>query len=195
MPHLPSPHRLSPNRSGLLVIDLQERLVPAIPSGDAVVRQTQRLLQTAKLCNVPSAATLQYPKGLGVLVPPLRQWFENTESPPEEKLDFSAAVCRRELETWAAEGRDQIVVVGIETHICILQTVLDLIAEGYFVHVVAEAVAARSRLDHETAMGRMRDAGATLTTVESVMFEWLGTADHPQFKAISDLVKQRPDGA
>jgi isochorismate hydrolase len=189
MPHVTSVHRLDRNRSGLLVVDLQERLVPVIPSGDQVVRQTERLLKAADLLSVPSASTVQYPKGLGNLVAPLNQWFDGNDNSPEEKLDFSSAVCRQSLDTWTEAGRDQIVVAGIETHVCIMQTVLDLMAEGCFAYVVAEAVAARHRCDHETAMNRMRDAGATIISAESVMFEWLGTADHPQFKEMSQLIK------
>ncbi len=93
------------------------------------------------------------------------------------------------MDGWFAEGRDQIVIVGIETHVCVLQTVLDLIAEGARPFVVAEAVAARNGRDHETAMDRMRDSGACIITVESVLFEWLGTSDRPEFKAISRIVK------
>ena len=185
MPHIRSTDRLDVARCGLLVIDVQERLIPAIPSGDPVVSQICRLIEAARLLQVPSAATVQYPRGLGPLVAPLQAAFPN----PEEKLDFSAAVCRGVLDVWAQAGRDQIVVTGVETHVCVQQTVLDLIAEGQRPYVVAEAVAARGGRDHETAMQRMRDAGATITTTESVLFEWLGTADRPEFKAISDLVK------
>ena len=188
MTHIPSVHRLDSRRSGLLVIDLQERLVPVVPSGDQVVRQTERLLKAAELLDVPSAATVQYPKGLGNLVESLAPWFVDDKS-PEEKLDFSSAVCRQSLDPWMQEGRDQIVVTGIETHVCVIQTVLDLMAEGCFAYVVAEAVAARHGRDHETAIERMRDAGATIITAESVMFEWLGTAAHPKFKEISKLIK------
>lgn len=186
MPHVPSPLRLSADRSALLVIDLQEKLLPAIPSGKAVVHQTQRLLQATKILGIPSAATVQYPKGLGPLAQPLRDEFPD----PEEKVAFSAAVCRRSLDQWTAAGRDQIIVAGIETHVCVQQTVLDLMAEGLRPYVAAEAVAARGGRDHETAIDRLRDCGATITTVESILFEWLGTADRPEFKAISKLIKE-----
>ncbi|MEO1529910.1 MAG: isochorismatase family protein [Planctomycetota bacterium] len=186
MPHKTSNSRLSPERSGILVIDLQERLVPAVPSGDHVVEMTEVLLEAAELLEVPYAATLQYPKGLGGFVPPLDEWFPDAE----EKLDFSAAVCRRDLDAWCKAGRDQILVMGLETHICVLQTVMDLIAEGCTVFVVAEAVAARGGLEHETAIEQMRSLGAVITTVESVLFQWLGSASHPQFKAISRIVKE-----
>ncbi len=93
------------------------------------------------------------------------------------------------LDRWTSEGRDQIVVVGMETHVCVQQTVLDLLAEGLRPFVVADAVAARHRCDHEVALCRIRDSGATITTVESVMFEWLGSADRPEFKAVSKIIK------
>ncbi len=185
MPHVRSPDRLDPSRSALLVIDLQEKLAPLIRSADNVTRQILRLIDAADRLQIPRAATVQYPQGLGPLVKPLSDAFER----PEEKQDFSAAVCRDSLDSWSATGRDQIIVTGIETHICVLQTVLDLIAEGQRPYVVAEAVAARHGRDHETAMDRMRDAGATITTVEAVLFEWLGTSAHGEFKAISKMVK------
>ena len=146
------------------------------------------MLEAAKLLGVPVAATVQYPKGLGPLDRSLQEAFPD----PEEKLDFSAAVCRRELDQWLEHGRDQIVITGIETHVCVQQTVLDLLAEGLRPYLAAEAVAARGGRDHETAIDRMEMSGATITTVESILFEWLGTADRPEFKAISQLVKQKP---
>ncbi len=185
MPYVRSPDRLDASRCGLFVIDVQTKLVPLIRSADNVVRQIHRLLTAAKLLGIPCAATVQYPQGLGPLVPSLSEVFPN----PEPKQDFSAAVCRGWLDDWSNSGRDQIVISGIETHVCVLQTVLDLIAEGQRPYVVAEAVAARHGRDHETAIDRMRDAGATIVTVEAVLFEWLGTSDRPEFKAISRLVK------
>ncbi|TWU41749.1 isochorismatase family protein [Novipirellula artificiosorum] len=187
MPHVPSPLRLAAKRSSLLIIDLQEKLVPVIPSGEAVVEQTLRLIEAANLLEVPHAATVQYPRGLGGLVPAIAERV----APPEEKTAFSAAVCREAIDTWATQSRDQIVIVGIETHVCVLQTVLDLLAEGFRVYVVTEAVASRHGRDHETAIERMVNSGATMITAESVMFEWLETSKHPQFKAISQLVKKR----
>lgn len=185
MPHVGSPNRLDALRSALLVIDFQEKLCPTIPAAEAVERQLVRLVEVAHLLNVPAAATVQYPKGLGPLVSSLQEAFPS----PEEKLAFSAAVCRDALDGWAADGRDQIVVVGIETHVCVQQTVLDLIAEGQRPFVVADAVAARNDTDHQIALQRMRDNGATITTVEAVMFEWLGTSDRPEFKPISKIIK------
>ncbi len=178
--------RITPDRSAVLVIDLQGKLVPVIPSGEDVVSFTGSLLDAADLLDVPSAATVQYPQGLGPLVKSLATRFPD----PEEKLSFSAAVCRRELNAWIKQGRNQVVVCGIETHICVLQTVLDLIAEDITPVVVAEAVAARGGWEHELAIEQMRSAGAIITSLESLLFQWLGTAAHPQFKAISRIVKE-----
>jgi isochorismate hydrolase len=185
MPHVCSPNRLDPNRSGLLVIDVQEKLCPLIAAAENAIGQMNRLVEVGKLLSIPMAATVQYPKGLGPLVQSLAQEFPA----PEEKVVFSAAVCRASLDRWTSEGRDQIVVVGMETHVCVQHTVLDLLAEGLRPFVVADAVAARHLCDHEVALCRIRDSGATITTVESVMFEWLGSADRPEFKAVSKIIK------
>lgn len=174
-------------RSGLLVIDVQEKLLPLVDAAEPILGHIGRLIEVCKLVSVPMAATVQYPRGLGPLVDPLAGEFPTAE----EKVAFSAAVCREALDRWVGEGRDQIVVVGIETHVCVQQTVLDLLAEGLRPFVVVDAVSARHASDHEVAIGRMRDVGATMTTVESVMFEWLGTAEHANFKAVSKIVKNR----
>jgi isochorismate hydrolase len=186
MPAVRSPLRLDTDRSGLLVVDLQDNLLRVIPSARAVVDQTRRLIEAARILDVPVAATVQYPKGLGPLDPSLAEQLPN----PEEKLDFSAAVCRQSLDSWTAAGRDQIIVVGVETHVCVQATVLDLLAEGLRVFVVAEAVASRHGIDHETAIDRMRESGAVVMTAEAVLFEWLSTADRPEFKTISRMVKE-----
>lgn len=185
MPHSRSSRRISAQRSGVLVIDLQEKLCPPVVDSASTISRTVQLVTAARLLQIPTAATVQYPKGLGPLVSPLNDLFAE----PEEKLDFSAAVCRHELDQWVENGRNQIVITGIETHICVMQTVLDLISEGLRPIVVADAVSARDEVDHQLGLERMRDEGATITTTETVLFEWLETAEHPQFKSISKIVK------
>lgn len=185
MPHVQSPLRPGSCRGGLLVVDLQEKLLSPLPDGSSVVAQTHRLLDAAEVLGVPAAATVQYPRGLGPLEASLAERLPR----PEEKLDFSAAVCRGALDPWAEAGRDQIVVAGIETHVCVEQSVLDLIAEGFQVFVVADAVAARREADHEWALKRMQSAGGTIGTVESILFGWCGTSDRDEFKAISRIIK------
>jgi isochorismate hydrolase len=187
MPHVRSPQRLDCDRSGLLVIDLQEKLLPVVPSGHAVIRQVHRLLDAAEILKIPFAATVQYPQGLGPLEASLGDRIPSVQA----KTAFSAAVCRDAIELWLGEGRDQVVVTGIETPICIMQTVLDLLAEGVEVFVAAEAVAARDGRAHEISLDRMRDCGATVLPVESVLFEWCSDASRPEFKAISALVKKQ----
>ena len=176
---------LDKENTGLLIIDVQEKLCPLISTAELVIGQINRLVEVGRLLSIPMAATVQYPRGLGPLVPSLAEAFPAAE----EKVAFSAAVCRQALDQWTSQGRDQIVIVGIETHVCVQQTVLDLIAEGLRPFVVADAVAARAVFDHKVALSRMRDHGATIITVESVMFEWLGTADRPEFKAVSKIIK------
>lgn len=185
MPHVTSPRRPSETRSGLLVVDLQPRLLAAIPRGDDVVARTRALLRGAEALRVPFAATVQYPRGLGPLESSLETWLPQAE----EKMAFTAAACRGSLDAWIDQGRGQVVVAGIETHVCVEQTVLDLVAEGVQVFVAADAVAARHGEDHERALDSMRAAGATVTGTESILFAWCRTADRPEFKTISGIIK------
>jgi len=181
-----SPQLLSAARSRLLIIDVQEKLIPVIPEIDSLIRNTQNLITSAELLEVPVSATEQYPKGLGATVSPL------VESLPErvEKLRFSSA----DAVEWGrsvsnAGDRHQVVLAGIEAHVCVLQTAFDLLANGFEVCVVSDAVNSRHEHDAIAAMQRMRDAGVTLVTTEMVLFEWCETAAHPAFKQISQLVR------
>ena len=185
MPHVISPHRLDPSRSALLLVDLQEKLCPAIRNIEQVIERSRVLTEASDLLNVPRAATVQYPQGLGALVEPIHGKYAEVD----EKLDFSAAVCRETIDRWSGEGRDQILIVGIETHICILQTALDLAAEGKQPHVIVDAVSARNLLDHQTGLERMAACGVGLVSLESVLFEWLGNSRHESFRDISGMVK------
>lgn len=187
--HVPSPRRAAATRTGLLVVDLQTKLLATIGNGPEVVRRARALLEAAELLAIPAAATVQYPRGLGPLEESLRERLPT----PEEKLDFSAAVCRRELDRWSDSGRDQVTVVGIETHVCVEQTVLDLLAEGRRVFVPADAVAARHLTDHDWSLRRVAAAGAVVTTTESLLFAWCHTANRPEFKTISGIVKRLSD--
>jgi nicotinamidase-related amidase len=187
-----SPDLLSSRESLLFAVDLQERLLPQIDDHETVVANCVRLLQAANLFEIPIALSEQYPKGLGPTAPAV------TSALPEsvvlsEKLRFSGA----EATGWPAagernDGRQQVALAGIETHICILQTALDLLSRGYRVYVVADAVSSRRRLDHDVALARLRDSGAVVTTAESVLFEWCETAEALQFKAMRNLIAKRP---
>ena len=147
-----------------------------------------RLIEAAKLLGIPVDATEQYPKGLGSTVESLRVLL----AAPAEKLRFSSVPSLDWMNDVTHGGRHQVVVAGMETHVCIQQTALDLVARGFDVHIPADAVTARKSLDHETALKRMSAEGCTITTWEAVLFEWCETAEAAEFKSISRLVVQPP---
>jgi nicotinamidase-related amidase len=180
--------RLSPLNSTLLVVDVQEKLLAVMPDATGLVRDVAFLLDVANLLNVPARVTEQYPQGLGPTHPDLAYRLP-AERPA--KVAFSCCGIPGLLSELRQLGRPNIVVTGMEAHVCVLQTVLDLLAEGLNVLVVADAIQSRFRIDHDVALRRMERAGAILTTCETTAFEWLGGADHPQFKPVSRLVQER----
>jgi nicotinamidase-related amidase len=183
--HVRSPEILAAENSRLLIVDVQEKLLPLIPVAERLVHNCRRLLDGARIVSVPSFATEQYPKGLGRTKAELAERLGTIP----DKVCFSCVPAlgwgtAAEL----ADDRDQIVVAGMETHVCVLQTVLDLIAGGFRVYVPADAVASRSEMDWRIALERMASSGATITTVESVLFEWCRQAGTPVFKEIQKLI-------
>lgn len=181
------PHLLRSATCGLLVVDVQEKLMPFIPRRQELVRNVRYLLEAAKALQIPAQATEQYPKGLGPTVPELASYF--AERP--DKVAFSCCEIPGLAERFQVAHRTKVLVVGIETHVCVLQTVLDLLAEGLEVFVATDAVASRYQHDHDVALRRMEKAGAILTTTETSLFEWVGQAGTPEFKIISKLVQER----
>jgi nicotinamidase-related amidase len=181
-----SPELLSRHHCGLLVVDVQEKLLKAIPAADRLVWNIRRLLYAARLLQVPSAATEQYPQGLGPTSAALRQLVP----PPAAKQRFSCCDGQALPSDWPDRGISQMLVVGLEAHVCVLQTVLDLLSDGYRVFVAADAVASRAERDAEIALRRMESSGATLVTVEAVLFEWCETSAAAEFKQISQLVRE-----
>lgn len=177
---------LSRDDSRILLVDVQERFVPVISGMDPLIANCRHLLQAAKILGVPASATEQYPRGLGKTVPQLAELVGE----PIEKLRFSSAECLDWVTTDKTE-RSKVVVIGIETHVCIQQTVLDLLAAGFSVYIPADAVSSRTESDRNIALQRMRDSGATITSTEAIVFEWCETAAAPEFKQVSDLVKAR----
>ncbi|MDX1969103.1 MAG: isochorismatase family protein [Planctomycetaceae bacterium] len=179
---------LDRDRSRVVLIDLQERLVAVIPQADRVVSAACFLAQAAALFGVPVDVSEQYPQGLGATVGALAELAPTRVS----KVRFSATECLRFPAASDPGGeRDQILIAGVEAHVCVLQTAFDLLSLGYRVHVLADAVASRNARDGEIALSRLRDSGATISTVEAAAFEWCAGADEPQFKALSALVKAR----
>lgn len=172
----------------LLVVDVQERLLAKIPQAAEVLRNSAFLIDVATLLQVPIVATEQYPKGLGPTHPEIAR---RLATPLPDKVGFSCCSIPQVRDRLSALERSEVVLVGIEAHVCILQTAQDLLAEGYEVHLVVDAVASRHEVDQTIALRRLERLGVILTTTETVTFEWLGSAAHPQFKAISALVKER----
>lgn len=183
-----SPLLMSRHDTGLLVIDVQEKLVPLIPGYQRIIWNIGRLLDAAAMMGVPAAGTEQYPKGLGPLVPELRTRLTHVP----QKLAFSCADCVKILEQSVFSGRDKLLVCGIETHVCVQQTVIDLLSMGLAVYVAVDAVGARYAIDHDVALKRMDAAGAVLTTTESAIFEICQTAGTAEFKQVSQLIRQPP---
>src|SRR5438309_8358770 len=184
---MPHPTHMSAADTGLLVIDVQEKLMAKIPAADVVVRNIAFLIDSARLLSMPVAATEQYPKGLGPTVPELAARLP--ERP--DKTAFSCCAVPAVVETFHREARPKVVLAGIETHVCVLHTALDLLALDFRVYIPVDAVASRFRLDHDVALRRLEDAGAILTTSEGCAFEWVGGSAHPKFRDLSRLVQER----
>ena len=180
-----SPELMSRDESALLVVDVQQRLVPHISGHRRVIWNIARLIDGARLLGVEVAATEQYPRGLGATVPELAERLGEIPS----KLTFSCGPCDV-VESIAAAGRNKILVTGVEAHVCVLQSVLDLLHDGFRVYVAVDAVGSRFEQDYRTALRRMESAGASLTTAETALFEWCEVAGTPEFKKISALVRE-----
>jgi len=181
------PSLLTPTDAGLLVVDVQEKLIPHIPRGKQIIRNICFLLEAAKVLGVFAQATEQYPKGLGSTVPELAEYFPRRP----EKSAFSCCAIPEVVGGFRQRGCTKVLVVGIESHVCVLQTVLDLLAESFTVHVATDSIACRYESDHDIALRRMEQAGAVLTTAETAAFELTAHSGTPTFKAISKLVQDR----
>ncbi|MDE0149018.1 MAG: hydrolase [Rhodospirillaceae bacterium] len=190
---------MNADSSQLLLIDIQERLAPATLDGARVVERAGILLDAAALLGVPHTVSEQYPRGLGPTVAAVRE-----KADPErifDKVHFScqaddrlAAVLAETgaetgAKTGAETGRRDAILCGMEAHVCVLQTALDLAGAGYRVHVVADAVTSRTAENRDLAVERMRTAGIGIVSTEMVLFEWLRTAGHPEFRAVSALIR------
>lgn len=175
--------------STLMVIDIQERLTSSMPAGvrDRVIEQVSVLLAAAESLAIPVLVTEQYPKGLGPTEKALLNKLPSN-TPVIEKTNFSSAKVESVVESLQQSGRKQVFLAGMETHICVLQTALDLLKQGYDVFVVEDAVSSRAKGNQFNALQRLRLAGAVITNVESLLFEWLGDAKHPAFKQLAKLI-------
>lgn len=178
--------RLISERAALLVVDIQEKLLPAIESGEACLAASRKLIGAARVLGIPTLVTEQYPAGLGRTVPAIADALGDFQA--FDKMCFTACVesVRNRLREL---GREQVLVCGIEAHVCVQQTVLDLLREGFSVCLCADAVGSRRALDREIAVQRMRQAGAVVTTAESAIFEMLQEAGTDRFKQVLRIIK------
>jgi nicotinamidase-related amidase len=170
--------------AALLLIDLQQRLMPAIHDSEAVVARAVRLAEAARLLNVPVFATEQNPAGLGPTVGPLAAYPQAVLP----KTTFSA-VDGPGFSALLPAGSSEIVVAGCEAHVCVLQTVLGLLGSGHRVLVAADAIGSRDPADRAAAIARARHYGAEIVTSEMVLFEWLRDSQHPKFREVQKLLK------
>lgn len=179
--------QLDRNNAALLIIDIQERLAAVMDKKVQVVRNVLHLVELAKMLNVPVVVTEQYPKGLGKTVPEITAALPSYL--PVEKMTFNCCGESPFNEQIKRLGRKKFIVTGMETHICVLQTSLGLLRDGYDVHLVTDAVCSRTKANWRSGLELIRDAGGVVTNTETVLFQLLGVAGTPEFKAISQRIK------
>ncbi|MBR3889908.1 hydrolase [bacterium] len=170
-----------------LMIDIQEKLVYMLKNSAEIAKNNFVMANAASILNVPVILTEQYPQGLGSIINQVKSFVD--ENNIFEKTSFSALNVEEVKSALEKTGRKKVVLSGIETHICVYQTARALLDAGYEVYVVKNACASRSKKDYRTALELMRDYGAKLTCVETVLFELLGSSKHPNFKEVQLLIK------
>lgn len=181
--------RLDPQRSAVLLVDLQDKLLPVMHEKTTIERRAGRLIQGANVLGVPVLITEQYPKGLGRTVSSIAKQLDAAVC-TDEKTRFSACSesVVRLLEKFETKS---IVVAGIETHVCVMQTCLDLLERGYTVALCVDAVSSRRPIDKKAAVDRLIQAGVLPATVESVLFELLGDANSPRFRELRTIIQSK----
>lgn len=190
VPAARSPAMMSRHDTAILVVDVQDKLVPLISRNAVVTWNIRRLLTGARVLGVERLCTEQYPRGLGKTISEIAELVDVDD----EKREFSCRNCKPVFERLRERGLRKVLLCGIETHVCIMQTALDLLAAGFDVWLATDASGSRFPEDHRVALRRLEGAGATLTTTESALFEWCETSEAAEFKRISDLVREKaPD--
>lgn len=184
-----SRHLLRREDTLLVVVDMQEPFLQAIYDRERLTQNVLLLVQAAAILEAPIVTTVQYRERLGGFVSEIAEALPTGSSDPLDKLCFSCAGSEAFLSALSASGRRQVLLCGVETHICISQTALDLTQQGYQVHVAADAVSSRSLEKHKLGMERMRDSGVLPCAAEAAVYEWLGEAGTVEFKSILKLVK------
>lgn len=185
--------RLSPSTAALLVCDVQERFRLVISGFPAVVDTTSRMVRAAKALELPIVVTEQYPKALGSTVDEVKSVLPEG-APVVAKTRFSMCVDEVDAELKRLGHVKQVLIVGIETHVCVLQTTLDLLERGYEVHIVVDGVSSQRFTDRSVALTRLAQSGAFLATSEMALFQMMVQTSHPAFKAVSAMAKEaRPE--
>jgi nicotinamidase-related amidase len=179
---------ITPNETLLLIIDVQGKLAASVFHPELVEKNIGKLIRACRILGVPVLHTEQYPKGLGPTVQPLRELIG--DQPPVEKLSFSCCGSGEFMQRLRALGRNEVLVAGMETHVCVYQTAIELIDFGYNVHLVTDAVSSRSEENRQIGIRCIEKAGANLTSTEMAIFELLRIAEGDSFKAISKIVKE-----
>jgi isochorismate hydrolase len=182
------PDRLAADDCSLIVIDVQDKLLPAIDSSQALLTNISFLLESAKFVDVPIHVTEQYPQGLGPTAAELKHLLP---AALPGKVMFSSCAVAELMAALRSSGRRWAVLTGMESHVCVMQTALDLLGHDIKVAIAADAISCRGRLNHDLALQRMDRAGALITTCEAIGFEWIRSSGHPRFKEFSKLVQQR----
>ena len=178
---------LNTEESVLVLVDFQERLAEIVHRRELVVPNVLRLIKGCQALGVPILPTLQVPEKLGPMPPELVEVLGDVKV--ISKAVFSALREPAFLLALRQSGRNQVLLTGIEAHVCVLQTGLDLLDAGYQVHAISDAVFSRTAENQQVALARLHDAGATVSSVEIALFELIRTSTHPQFKTISTLIK------
>lgn len=181
-----NPKILDRTKSALLVIDIQERILSVMQRHELLIENTLKLIKGCKTLSVPVYYTEQYPKGLSETAKVLKEELEGTAI---QKMSFSCSGAGELFDEFKKNGYSQIIVCGIESHVCVQQTVLDLLANDFQVDLAADAVSSRKDTDYKIAIDRMRANGAEVTTTESILFELLNVCGTDEFKTVSKLVK------
>ncbi|MEM6497431.1 MAG: hydrolase [Pseudomonadota bacterium] len=173
--------------SCLVVIDMQERLVPAMQAPARTLKNTRLLMTTAEELGIPIMMTEQYPQGLGRTVPEIRN--ASASAAVFEKMHFSCLEAKEFASAFRAHNRKQVIITGMEAHICVMQTAAQLMEEGYQVFVVTDATSSRTLESEKACLDRLQATGAGIVTTEMVVFEWLSKAGTPAFKKLLPLIK------
>jgi len=172
----------------VLIIDIQEKLLNAVFNKETLAKKAGIIAKAANILNIPAVVTEQYPKGLGGTIESVKEALGESAK-IYEKITFSALDNEDILSVIKSSGKKQIILFGIETHICVSQTANALIEAGYEVYAVKDACGSRSEIEYNAGLERMKENGAKFVTTEITLFEWLRSAKHPNFKEVQSLIK------